>query len=74
MSVKDRLKKIPSKIQAGWIEHKDTIKTSTIIVLATTTTMNYLLLKAISVTRNDYLDKKGLTDDYNEYLTSYEEE
>ena len=37
MSVKDKLKAIPTKLKAHWTENKDTIKNTTIVCLATTT-------------------------------------
>lgn len=74
MSVKDKLKAIPTKLKAHWTENKDTIKNTTIVCLATTTAVGYVLLKAVSVTRDDYLEKKGLTKDFYDYLTSEEDE
>ena len=74
MSVKDTLKAIPSKLKTHWNENKDTIKNVTIVCLATTTAVGYVLLKAVSVTRDDYLEKKGLTKDFYDYLTSEEDE
>lgn len=74
MSVKDKLKAIPSKLKAHWTENKDSIKNTTIVCLATTTAVGYVLLKAVSVTRDDYLEKKGLTKDFYDYLTSEEDE
>jgi hypothetical protein len=73
MSVKDTLKKVPAKLQKSWAENKDSIKNTTIIVLATTTTLGYVLLKAVAQTRNDYLESMGLTQDFYDYLTSVEE-
>ena len=74
MSVKDKLKAIPTKLKAHWTENKDSIKNVTIVCLATTTAVGYVLLKAVSVTRDDYLEKKGLTKDFYDYLTSEEDE
>lgn len=74
MSVKDKLKAIPTKLKAHWTENKDSIKNTTIVCLATTTAVGYVLLKAVAVTRDDYLEKKGLTKDFYDYLTSEEDE
>lgn len=74
MSVKDTLKKVPGKLKAHWNENKDSIKNTTIVCLATTTAVGYVLLKAVSTTRDDYLEQKGLTEDFYNYLTSEEEE
>lgn len=74
MSVKDTLKAIPSKLKKSWSENKDTIKNTTIVVLGTTSVLGYVLLKAVSTTRDDYLEKKGLTKDFYDYLTEEEDE
>ena len=74
MSVKDKLKAIPSKLKAHWNENKDSIKNTTIVCLATTTALSIVLVKAVSATRDDYLEKKGLTKDFYDYLTSEEDE
>ena len=73
MSVKDNLKAIPSKLKKHWTENKDMLKNTAIITLATTTVVGYVFLKAVSVTRDDYLEKKGLTEDFDEYLTTFED-
>lgn len=74
MSAKDTLKAIPAKLKTAWNENKDTVKNTTIAVLATTSVVGYLLLKAVSVTRDDYLESKGLTQDFDDYLTAEEDE
>lgn len=74
MSVKDTIKAIPSKLKTHWNENKDSIKNVTIVALATTTAVGYVLIKAVSNTRDDYLERKGLTQDFYNYLTSEEEE
>ena len=74
MSVKDKLKAIPSKLKKSWSENKDTIKNTTIVVLGTTSVLGYVLLKAVSSSRNHYLEKKGLTQDFYDYLTEEEDE
>lgn len=74
MSVKDTLKAIPSKLKKHWSENKDSIKNTAIITLATTTVVGYVFLKAVSVTRDDFLEKKGLTQEFSDYLTSFEDE
>ena len=74
MSVKDTLKAIPSKLKKHWSENKDSIKNTTIVALASATAMSYVLLKAVAVTRDDFLEKKGLTQEFSDYLTSFEDE
>ena len=73
MSVKDTLKAIPSKLKKHWNENKDSIKNTTIVCLATTTALSIVLVKAVSATRDDYLEKKGLTKDFYDYLTADED-
>jgi len=74
MSAKDTLKAIPSKLKKHWNENKDSIKNTTIVALAATTALGYVLIKAVSTTRDDYLERKGLTEDFHDYLTSFEDE
>jgi hypothetical protein len=74
MSVKDTIKAIPSKLKTHWNENKDSIKNVTIVALATTTAVGYVLIKAVSKTRDDYLERKGLTQDFSDYLLSFEDD
>lgn len=74
MSIKENIKKIPTQVKDHWVRNKDGYKNSAIIALSVTTAATVTILKAVYRTQAEYLESRSLTDDYKEYLATYEDD
>ena len=63
-------KRVVKRTGAYLVEHKDGIKNNLILGLSGATAMSMILITAISKTRDAYLEEKGLTEDFNTWLTA----